>query len=79
MKNYKKTFWGSIIAFFVGTSCCWLTSLAIWFGGIAFIGSIVSLIDELQILIISLGIILLIFTLFLYVKMRKKQPAENNV
>ncbi|MBK7635173.1 MAG: hypothetical protein IPJ13_13535 [Saprospiraceae bacterium] len=31
--NYKKSFFGSIIAFILGTSCCWLTSLAVWLGG----------------------------------------------
>lgn len=71
MRNYKKTFWGSIAAFFVGTSCCWLSTLAIWIGGAAFVGTITSLIEDVQILLIGLGIMLLIVTIFLYVKMRK--------
>ncbi|MEE9372172.1 MAG: hypothetical protein V3V00_03890 [Saprospiraceae bacterium] len=70
MKNYKKTFWGSIVAFFVGTSCCWLGTLAIWIGGAAFVGTITGLIEDVQFLLVGLGIMLLMFTIFLYVKMK---------
>ena len=79
MKNYKRTFLGSAVAFFIGTSCCWLTSLAIWLGGATLIATIASLIENVQTLLISLGTILLIITLFLYLKGRKKKPAGNNV
>ncbi|MEO9892449.1 hypothetical protein [Aurantibacter sp.] len=78
MKNYKKTLLGSIVAFFIGTSCCWLTSLAIWIGGATFIGTIVSLIEDVQVLLIGLGIILLIVTIFFFLREGKKKSAENN-
>jgi len=37
MKRYKKTLLGSMAAFFIGTSCCWLSSLGVWLGGAAFL------------------------------------------
>ena len=77
MKQYKNTLFGSIVAFFVGTSCCWLSSLAIWVGGVAFIGVVVNTIEAIQSLMIGLGIILLITTIFLYSKMKTGKPEEN--
>jgi DMSO/TMAO reductase YedYZ heme-binding membrane subunit len=78
MKNYKKTFLGSLVAFFVGTSCCWLSSLAIWIGGVAFFGTITNLIEDVQVFLIILGTILLIITLFSYLKMRKKNDKKRD-
>jgi len=68
MKSYKKTFYGSLIAFFVGTSCCWISGLAIWLGGAAFAGMAVRYIQNLQLLILSLGIILLILAFIQYAR-----------
>ncbi len=78
MKNYKKTFLGSLVAFFVGTSCCCLSSLAIWIGGVAFFGTITNLIEDVQVFLIILGTILLIITLFSYLKMRKKNDKKRD-
>lgn len=62
--NYKKSFLGSIIAFILGTSCCWLTSLAVWFGGATiltafatFLGRFNSIIIIFALLLLGLGII----------------------
>ena len=65
--NYKKSFWGGIIAFVLGTSCCWLTSLAVWFGGATiltafatFFGRFNTIIIIFAILLLGLGIIQLL-------------------
>ena len=76
MKNYKKTILGSFIAFFVGTSCCWLSTMAIWIGGAAFLGTIASLIEDVQVIIICLAILLLIVSVILYLKRRGKRPNK---
>jgi len=76
MNSYKKTFWGSVVAFFIGTSCCWLGSLAVWLGGAAFIGIISSIIEDAQILILGVGIILLALSIWSYLKFIKKKPTE---
>jgi len=68
MKNYKKTLAGSLIAFFIGTSCCWLTSLAIWLGSITFLGSIIHFIENVQTQLMLLGVILAIISAYLYLK-----------
>ena len=70
MKPYKKTLLGSIVAFLIGTSCCWLSSLVIWFGGLTFLGSIISIVDDLQTQLILISIILGIITIYLYQKNR---------
>lgn len=72
MKPYKKTLVGSIVAFFIGTSCCWLSSLAIWIGGATFIGVLGTFIGDIQILLISAGLILLISSLFLFLRNNSK-------
>jgi len=66
--NYKKTLWGSIIAFVLGTSCCWLSSLAIWVGGAAVIGVTSKYLPNIQVFLLSIGVLLSIMTLYLYRK-----------
>ena len=68
MEHHKKTLIGSIIALILGTSCCWLSSLAIWLGGAAFIGGIAALIESIQWQLIALGVILIGVSIFLYMK-----------
>jgi len=64
--NYKKTFIGGILAFIIGTSCCWLSSLAIWFGSAAFLGIVGSFIEDIQLLLIVLSLVLLLMSIFFY-------------
>jgi len=69
--DYKKTFLGSIVAFVIGMSCCWLSSLAIWFGGIAALGTIANFVENIQEFLIILGGILLLTSGIFY--WRKKR------
>ncbi len=62
--NYKKSFLGSVLAFILGTSCCWLTSLAVWLGGASiltafatFVGRFNTAIIIFATLLFGLGII----------------------
>ena len=71
--NYKKTLWGSLAAFFIGTSCCWLSSLAIWVGGAALLGTIVSFSEDIQWVLIFVGIVLGLVSLILYIQKRGKE------
>jgi len=71
MKDYKKTLFGSMLAFFVGTSCCWLSSLAIWIGGATLIGTLVTFIEDVQLLSLALGGLLAVCSLYLYFQKRK--------
>jgi len=65
-KNYKKTFIGSIAAFFLGTSCCWISSLAIWLGGATVLTTIANYLGKVQYFIIVLGVLLAIWSLVLF-------------
>ncbi|MBK6949241.1 MAG: hypothetical protein IPH16_15345 [Haliscomenobacter sp.] len=57
--NYKKSFLGSILAFILGTSCCWLTSLAVWLGGATFLTVFATIIGRISAIIIIFAILLL--------------------
>ncbi|MGB1243367.1 MAG: hypothetical protein ACPG49_12640 [Chitinophagales bacterium] len=72
-ESYKKTLLGSFVAFFIGTSCCWLSSLAVWFGGVALFGVIVSFIEDLQWILILLGILLGVVSIVLYLQKKAKE------
>jgi cytochrome c biogenesis protein CcdA len=62
--NYKKSFLGSVLAFVLGTSCCWLTSLAVWLGGATFLTVLSRFVHEYTTII--LGIALLFFGMGVY-------------
>jgi len=70
MKQYKKTLLGSLFAFVLGTSC-WLSSLLIWVGGAAFLGTLARLIEDTQILLLSLAGGLFVVSVWLYFRNRK--------
>lgn len=77
MNSYKRTLLGSIIAFLVGTSCCWLSSLAIWIGGAAFISTLASLIEDAQTTLLVTAAVLLAVSLLLYLRANRKKRAEK--
>lgn len=68
MNDYRKTFIGSIIAFFFGTSCCWLSAIAVWLGGATFLGVLIAWIENVQTQLVLLSIGLLILSVYLYQK-----------
>lgn len=69
--NHKKTFIGSIIAFFLGVSCCWVSALAIWLGGTTILTSVAAYLGKLQYTIIVLGIFLGVLSLVLFIRNRQ--------
>jgi len=77
MKNYKKTLFGSLISFVVGTSCCWISSLVVWLGGIAFAGTIANFIESTQSLFIVVSILLVAVSIILYLKSRRTKSVDN--
>lgn len=76
MKHYNKTIIGSIATFVLGTSCCWLSSLAIWLGGFTFIGATVRFVESIQIQLVMLSIILGMVSLHLYFKNKRRESTE---
>ncbi len=77
MKDYKKTLSGSVAAFFVGTSCCWMSSLAIWLGGATLLGTFVTFIEDIQLWLIGLGGVLAVLSLYLYFKRRNESKTKT--
>lgn len=64
--NYKKSLIGSFIALLLGSSCCWLTTLAAWVGGVSIVTAFVSIIGKIEIYLIALGVFLGVLGLILY-------------
>ncbi len=63
----KNSFVGSVIALLVGSSCCWLSTLAAWIGGISMISALVTLLEKTQIYLFGIAFILAILGFyFLY-------------
>ena len=75
--NVKRAFFGSVLAFFIGTSCCWLSAVAVWFGGFAFLGSLITFIENTQILILSITVVIAVLSLFLYFRNRINENEKN--
>ena len=76
MKHYKKAFISSIITFILGTSCCWLSSLAIWLGGAALLGIFIDLIESIQIQLLFVSLFLGIITVYLYISNLRKKSKQ---
>lgn len=70
--NHKKTFAGSVVAFFLGTSCCWISSLVIWLGGATIMTSYAAYIGKMQAFSILAGVLLAGLSLFLFLKHRRE-------
>ena len=62
--NYKKSFLGSILAFILGTSCCWLTSLAVWLGGATVLTVISRFAHQYNSIILSVALLFFIVGLY---------------
>lgn len=72
----KKTFIGSLVAFFLGTSCCWMSALVIWLGGAALLTSFAHYFGQLQYVFLFMGIFLIVLSAFLYYK--TSADKQNN-
>jgi multisubunit Na+/H+ antiporter MnhG subunit len=68
--NYKKTLLGSIIALIIGTSCCWLSTLAFWIGGASILSIIASFTSPYQKYILAIASILFLIGIFQFIKFR---------
>jgi uncharacterized protein (DUF2147 family) len=75
--NYKKSFLGSILAFVLGTSCCWLTSLAVWLGGATVLTLISKFAHQYNTIILSVA--LLFFIIGIYQFWKHKKGKSNKI
>lgn len=54
-QKYKNSFLGGIAAFILGTSCCWLASLSVWFGGATILTILSNFIQSYQSIILTIA------------------------
>lgn len=66
--NAKNSFLGSLIALLLGSSCCWLSTLAVWIGGASLISPIAAFFGQLQIYLLISGGLLALGGTLLYLK-----------
>ncbi len=71
--NYEKSFFGSILAFILGTSCCWLTSVAVWLGGATVLTVISRSVHQYNAIILSVAILFFIVGLYQFWKLKKEK------
>jgi len=71
MKGQRKTFFSGMVALVLGTSCCWMSSLAIWVGGASFMGLAAHHMEQMRIPLLVIGIILI------SIAFHKKLKAKN--
>jgi len=69
--NYKKSIIGSIIAFVIATSCCWLPALIIMLGGASSMLAFAKGIEQFSGVFMVIGALSLVYGVFLYYKIRK--------
>jgi uncharacterized protein (DUF2147 family) len=74
--NYKKSFLGSILAFILGTSCCWLTSLAVWLGGATLLTVISKFAHQYNTIILSVALLFFLIGLYQFWKHKKRKTNK---
>ena len=63
------------MAFILGTSCCWLTSLAVWLGGATFLTVLSRFVHNYNSII--LGVAILFFGIAIYQFLKHKKRKSN--
>jgi len=72
MKKHDKTLLAGIVTFLIGTSCCWITALSLWLGGIGILTSIIKYVENFQIQLLLIGLFLILGSVYLKYRKRKK-------
>ena len=75
--NYKKSFLGCALAFILGTSCCWITSLAVWLGGATILTAFATFVGRFNALIIIFTILFLVLGFIQLWTHRRKLKKQN--
>jgi len=76
--NYKKSIFGSSIAFIIATSCCWLPAMLLAIGGGSTLIGISNGLEKFSGFFMVLGIGFLGFGIYQY-KTKKKMSGKNEV
>jgi hypothetical protein len=75
--NYKKSLLGSIIAFVLGTSCCWLTSLAVWLGGATFLTILSRFVHNYNSIILAIAFVFFVIAVYQFWKHKKRRVLNR--
>ena len=73
--NIKQSFVGSIIAFLLASSCCWLPWLAVLLGGATGLVGFSEGLEQYSGLFMGLGLVFLVFAAYQFYKKKEKAAA----
>lgn len=77
--NYKQSIIGSIIAFIIATSCCWLPALIIGLGGATSMLAFANDLEQFSEVFIAIAAISLLYGAYLYYQKRNNLIQSNQV
>lgn len=72
MHNQRKTFFSGLIAILLGSSCCWLSTMAVWAGGVGLLGVLANYTEKIQVLLLLVGFTLILIASYKFIKTNKK-------
>ena len=76
--KYKKSFWGSNLAFVLGTSCCWLTSVAVWLGGATVLTTISNFTHRYQAVILTISALFFVIGIYQLWRFKNKKHSREH-
>jgi membrane protein implicated in regulation of membrane protease activity len=76
-QKYKNSFLGGIAAFILGTSCCWLASLSVWFGGATILTILSNFIQSYQSIILTIATFFMLIGFYQFLQFQKRKRKDN--
>lgn len=71
MKNQRKTFLSGLFAIVLGTSCCWISTIAVWTGGVGLLSVLAKYSGKIQVTLLPIGILLIAISIYKFLKEKK--------
>jgi hypothetical protein len=69
--SYKTSFLGGVLAFILGTSCCWLTAFASWIGGATFLIVLSRFVNNYNSIILGIAFLFFVVAIYQFWKYKK--------
>jgi len=78
MKRHKRSLSASVFTFLIGTSCCWLASLAAWMGGATMLSVMSNFAQDYQFIIRTIAFLFFTIGLYQFWKYKKAKKHKAN-
>ncbi len=77
MDKHKKTLIGSVIAFIIGTSCCWVSSILLWIGATGIMVTVVNYLEDIREIVIEIGLLLALVSMYFKKRQKRKRHIDK--